>query len=93
MLPARSKRAGVRDAQDEKKRRKKERKRKAGEGAAAAKDAPDESWVGSHPWRPFDREKDLNIGPKPVSQKEIMQKAGTLGSRFAGTAAGGRSFL
>ena len=66
-----------------------------GEPAAAQRrgGGEDASWVGSHPWRPFDREKDLNIGPKPVSKEAILKSAGTLGSRFGGTGAGGRSFL
>ena len=81
--------------QDEKRQRKKEKKRKAEDSGAAeqATGGHGESWVGSHPWRPFDREKDLSIGPKPVSREEIMKKAGTLGSRFLGNASGGRSFL
>lgn len=80
----------------EKQKRRSEKKRKAaedGKPAAAGVGGEDASWVGSHPWRPFDREKDLNIGPKPVSKEAILKSAGTLGSRFGGTGAGGRSFL
>ena len=32
--------------------------------AAAAPAAPDTSWAGAHPWRPFDRDRDLAIGAR-----------------------------
>lgn len=81
---------------------KKSKKRKAdttghdvGASKQAAKSkmqADDGNWKGSHPWRPFDREKDLNIGPKPVNQQELLKKAGSLTGRFGGPV-GQRTFL
>lgn len=89
---------GVLFSQDEEKqKRRSEKKRKKAEDGSRASGAgaggEDASWVGAHPWRPFDREKDLNIGPKPVSKEDILKRAGTLGSRFGGNAAGSRQFL
>ena len=81
---------------------KKVKKQKAaGEGAVGkskqASDAKtqqdeDSSWKGKHPWRPFDREKDMNIGPKPVTQQDLLKKAGSLTGRFGGQT-GQRTFL
>jgi hypothetical protein len=53
----------------------------------------DISWVGKHPWKPFDREKDM--GPTlsaPKTAKELLKTAGELSSRFSGGASQ-RSFL
>lgn len=81
---------------------KKSKKRKSDAtepGSAKSKQAPDSktqgvdsNWKGTHPWRPFDREKDLNFGPKPVDQQELLKKAGSLHGRFGG-AVGQRTFL
>eukprot|EP00873_Tetraselmis_striata_P017624 jgi/Tetstr1/437888/TSEL_002841.t1 len=64
-----------------------------GKGTAGMPDDEGEDWEGKHPWRPFDREKDLGTSGslKPKSAKEIMEKSGSLGSRFG--ASGGRAFL
>ncbi len=51
------------------------------------------AWAGAHPWRPFDRDRDLDAGPRPVSKEELLRKSGKLGDRFGGGADGGRSFL
>ncbi|BDA44900.1 probable DnaJ homolog subfamily C member 5 at C-terminar half [Coccomyxa sp. Obi] len=78
---------------DEKKK-KKEKKRKAEDSDRGKSEGDKDTWDPKvHPWRPFDREKDLNIGPKVVTKEELMKKAGTLDSRFAGTPSGQRSFL
>ncbi len=78
---------GVQEEKRKKKKQKLEEKSKA-------KAEPSEDWdPSSHPWRPFDREKDLNMGPKSLSKEEMLKKAGTLDSRFAGTPSGQRSFL
>ena len=47
-----------------------------------------------HPWRPFDREKDLGPGLESRAQAADMLKgAPTLGSKFSGSQQGGRTFL
>lgn len=80
---------------------KKSKKRKAATVAGAdnkqkqvQKDQKEQkdTWEGKHPWRPFDREKDLNIGAKPVSQADLLKKAGSLTGRFGGPV-GRRTFL
>eukprot|EP00897_Mesotaenium_endlicherianum_P003367 jgi/Mesen1/3058/ME000018S02364 len=49
-------------------------------------------WEANHPWRPWDRDKDLSAGPKAMKlDKDNM--AGGLSSRFGSSNPGGRSFL
>lgn len=50
---------------------------KGGAGDAAGKG---QDW----PWRPFDRERDLDIKPKAKSGSEIVRGAAALGSKFSG---------
>ena len=45
-----------------------------------------------HPWRPFDRDKDLIAGPRLGDKDQLMKAAGNLTSRF-GSKTGERSFL
>ena len=81
---------------------KKSKKRKADTAKAAVDNSQgsdskmqqgaDGNWKGKHPWRPFDREKDLNVGAKPVSQQDLLKKAGSLTGRFGGPV-GQRTFL
>jgi len=52
-----------------------------------------EEWEGQHPWKPWDREKDLVIGAKPKTAKDLNLARGTLGDRFGGSDSGRRSFL
>ena len=74
----------------QKKKRKAEQKQKQGEASTVA---GDDSWNPAlHPWRPFDREKDLNMGPKPADKDQLMKSAGNLTSRF-GSKSGQRNFL
>ncbi|KAL0031255.1 hypothetical protein WJX77_011655 [Trebouxia sp. C0004] len=72
---------------------KKVKKRKA--AAVEGKSVADRQgeWEGKHPWRPFDREKDLNIASKPANQDELLQKSGSLTGRFGGSTTGQRTFL
>ncbi len=39
-------------------------------------------WEGKHPWRPFDRDRDLQQAPKN-SAHDVIKKAGNLSSRFS----------
>ena len=53
-------------------------------------------WEGSHPWRPFDREKDLEVTTRPRNQKEFLFQMGDLSGRFgtnANSSGGARKFL
>jgi len=72
---------------------KKVKKRKA--AAVEGKSVADRQgeWEGKHPWRPFDREKDLNIASKPANKDELLKKAGSLTGRFGGSTSGQRTFL
>ncbi|DBB10067.1 TPA: hypothetical protein ACH3X3_001657 [Trebouxia sp. C0006] len=72
---------------------KKVKKRKA--AAVEGKSVADRQgeWEGKHPWRPFDREKDLNIASKPANKDELLKKAGSLTGRFGGSTTGQRTFL
>ena len=72
---------------------KKAKKRKADKSEGKGDGAEKKTWEGKHPWRPFDREKDLNIAAKPASQQELLKKAGSLSGRFGGTTSGHRTFL
>ena len=57
--------------------------------AEASKDGKKkEDWEGHHPWRPWDREKDLDIrASKPKAKESILndQIMGTLSDRFGGS--------
>ena len=53
----------------------------------------DEDWEVNHPWRPFDRERDLGNQVMPQSKEALLAKTGNLASRFQGNGGGGRSFL
>ena len=52
-----------------------------------------EDWEGKHPWRPFDRERDLGAQSRPTNKEELLRKTGGLSARFQGNAGGGRTFL
>ena len=71
----------------------KKRKAKEVEGGASGQGSKEGAWEGKHPWRPFDREKDLNIASRPVTQDELLKKAGSLTGRFGNSASGHRTFL
>lgn len=77
--------------QHQKKMRDEERKRKKAKKAQAA--APGAKGKVSDPeWRPWDRERDLEIKPKAF-QLTKDGYAGGLSSRFGGSSSGSRSFL
>lgn len=71
--------------------------KKSAKASAAAGSAPaeegDGDWEANHPWRPFDRDRDLGNQVMPQSKEALLKKTGNLTSRFQGTAEGGRSFL
>ncbi|KAI8476395.1 MAG: hypothetical protein J3K34DRAFT_516546 [Monoraphidium minutum] len=60
---------------------KKEKKDKGEKRPAAG--PPEEDWVGKHPWRPFDRDKDLEIKMTPKAGAAMLKDAGGLSSRFS----------
>lgn len=70
------------DVQKQKREERKERKRKAPD-AGTSEGRASEAWAGSHPWRPFDRDKDLQQAPKKVTSQDLLKKAGSLAGRFA----------
>ena len=73
---------------------KKIKKRKSKEvDGASSQGSKESAWEGKHPWRPFDKEKDLNIASRPVTQDELLKKAGSLTGRFGNSASGQRTFL
>jgi hypothetical protein len=42
-----------------------------------------EDWAGAHPWKPWDRDKDLNVPvSKPKGAQDLLKAAGSLASRF-----------
>jgi hypothetical protein len=81
--------APVQQGPEKKKRKKdkgdKEQKAAAAAGAGAA-GASEQDWDPTqHPWRPFDREKDLGAGLKgPANPQDLLNNAKALGTRFAG---------
>lgn len=42
----------------------------------------DADWAGKHPWKPFDREKDMGAQLAPKNAAALLKATGTLGSRF-----------
>jgi len=60
-----------------------EKKRKRDKESKKAGDDQGE-WEGSHPWRPFDREKDMQASVKPRNQEEFVKQMGSLAGRFGG---------
>jgi hypothetical protein len=67
--------------QDEKAARKAAKKQKTAVGKAAAGSGEGE---GDLPWKPFDRERDLELRPRAKGASEIAKSAAALGSKFAG---------
>ncbi|KXZ55202.1 hypothetical protein GPECTOR_3g346 [Gonium pectorale] len=55
------------------------RQKKEEEAAGGAADGGAE-----HPWRPFDRERDLELRPKAKSGSDIVRSAAALGAKFSG---------
>ena len=52
--------------------------------AGAAAGGSKEEWSGSHPWKPWDRDKDLNVpSSKPKTAADLMKAAGSLSNRFS----------
>lgn len=84
--------AGGRDGKDgEKKKRKKAKAGEGGGGGGAADLGYDPT---AHPWRPFDREKDLGPGLQAkASAADMLKGTRALGSKFSGGQGGGRTFL
>jgi Protein of unknown function (DUF3752) len=62
---------------EEKKKEKKLKKERDG------KEKDKEEWAGNHPWKPWDREKDLTAGRKNVNLDAKSMSQG-LSSRFSG---------
>ena len=64
----------------------------SGGGAGGASGAKEEAWdPKAHPWRPFDREKDLAYKKPGQSARSVASSAASsLKGRFGG---GGRNFL
>ncbi len=67
--------------------KKKSKKRKAeGEGSKGGVgdgSKTKEQWEGNHPWRPFDRDKDLEIARKPANSAAFIAQSGALSSKFS----------
>ncbi|GBG93045.1 hypothetical protein CBR_g58400 [Chara braunii] len=70
----------------------KAKKKKKGKKERNSAEVVDEEWVGNHPWKPWDREKDLVIGPKAISWDKNKQAA-SLAARFGSDDQGQRHFL
>jgi len=70
------------------------KRKKGGEGGERAAQAGGGDWDRTaHPWRPFDRERDLEVKPSGAANpQELLKSMKALGSRFAGSSTG-RSFL
>lgn len=76
----------------ERKAERKAKKRKKGDSTDTGINDPAGDWQSNAPWRPFDRERDLQTGAAPATPKEMLKKAGSLSTRFGGGNTG-RSFL
>ncbi|GAX78794.1 hypothetical protein CEUSTIGMA_g6231.t1 [Chlamydomonas eustigma] len=50
-------------------------------------------WAGEHPWRPFDRDKDLELKPKAVNPQQLINSAAAMSSSRFQSAGGTRHFL
>jgi hypothetical protein len=60
----------------------------SGKGVKRPAEEGDEEWVGKHPWRPFDRDKDLNAPhAAPKSAAALLKDGAGLAGRFS---SGGR---
>lgn len=82
--------AGGGDGRGDKKKRKKAQAGADGGGAAADLGYD----PAAHPWRPFDREKDLGPGLQAkANAADLLKGTRALGSKFSGGQGGGRTFL
>lgn len=86
-----------RSSKESKDKRKDKKTRKAGMQKAAAPAVaapPKEAWAGEHPWRPFDRDKDLEIKPKvTMDPSQLIRNAALMNSGRFQSAGGTRHFL
>lgn len=84
-------------SKDSKDKRKDKKTCKAGVQKAAAPAVaapPKEAWAGEHPWRPFDRDKDLEIKPKvTMDPSQLIRNAAMMNSGRFQSAGGTRHFL
>ncbi|KAF5833587.1 hypothetical protein DUNSADRAFT_10038 [Dunaliella salina] len=75
------------------KKKKEEKKKHEGGPPVAAANSDKAPWVGKHPWKPFDRETDLEIrSGKPKDPQKLMQVQGSLSSKFS-SGGSSRTFL
>lgn len=78
----------------DKKKRKKDKGEKGGGSSKGSGKADLGYDPAQHPWRPFDREKDLGPGLNARAKAEDLLKGQrALGSKFSGGQGGGRTFL
>lgn len=43
-----------------------------------------EEWAGAHPWKPWDRDKDMNVpASRPKAAADLLKAAGSLSNRFS----------
>lgn len=85
---------GKKKEKKEKKKKKKEKKQKT-EGGGGGGGGGDAGYDPTqHPWRPFDREKDLGPGlDAKAKAQDLLKGQRALGSKFSGGQGGGRTFL
>ena len=78
----------------EKERAAKKGKKRRQEAGVQQAGAEKEAWEGAHPWRPFDRERDMGASLRPASREDMLKQTGSLTNRFSGgDAAQKRTFL
>ena len=80
-----------------KKEKKAKKERSKGKPESAGGSVPEAAakpaWVGDHPWRPFDRDKDLDLKPKAQNPEQMIKTAAALSAGRFQSAGGTRHFL
>ena len=66
---------------------------RASEGRKPAEGAPKPVWEGAHPWRPFDRDKDLDLKPKAANPDQLIRQAAAMTAGRFQSAGNTRHFL
>lgn len=72
-----------------------EKKQQQGDKKTSGAPAPKSekpAWAGKHPWKPFDRDTDLDLKGKPKDPQKLLQATGNLGNKFS-SGGNSRSFL
>lgn len=78
---------------DKDSKRRKDKPSSSAGAKPASESATQQAWAADHPWRPFDRDKDLDLKPKASKPDQLISQAATMMAGRFKSAGGTRTFL